>query len=128
METKENSNREIKFRVYIPDHERFCFFRLGDFDYANRYLEMDDYPVQQYTGLKDKNGKEIYEGDIIFKETEICSERGEFEDYIEEDVFMVEFSRGSFGEWTNLNLDSWKVKKFEIIGNVFENSELLNNA
>jgi len=57
--------RELKFRVYIPDHGKFCYFTLGDFDYSDRYLDQHQYPVQQYTGLKDKSGKEIYEGDIL---------------------------------------------------------------
>jgi hypothetical protein len=59
------NNRELKFRVYIPDHEKFSYFRLGEFDYSDRYLYQHQYPVQQYTGLKDSKGVEIYEGDIL---------------------------------------------------------------
>jgi uncharacterized phage protein (TIGR01671 family) len=110
------NNRELKFRVYIPDHEKFSYFRLGEFDYSDRYLYQHQYPVQQYTGLQDRDGKEIYEGDII------C---GEFYDteYHHSETIKAEviFNNGAF----NISISEWHKPSLEIIGNIFENPKLL---
>ena len=65
--------REIKFRIWDKSEKEWTMFApiLGR-DYNNNIYEFvgskqqrDNYIIQQYTGLKDVNGKEIYEGDIV---------------------------------------------------------------
>jgi len=57
--------RRLRFRVYVPEHEKFAYFGVGEFCESDRYLVQDKYPVQQWTGLIDSKGIDIYEGDLL---------------------------------------------------------------
>lgn len=115
-------NREIKFRSF-QDNEIIYQRRLGN-NGASMFFNAiyEDAKVMQYTGLKDKNGKEIYEGDIFRYELLNESEK-ELEPnstiYTEE----VHFIDGSF-ELDNCPLGAF-YDKGEVIGNIYENPELI---
>lgn len=86
----------------------------------------EDYEVMQYTGLKDKNGKEIFEGDIVEGHT--------FDEQIDKkQVGSIEYSEGRHGfifvpnefKPKNLYYPLFAIVTCELIGNIYENEELL---
>jgi len=77
-----------------------------------------DVELMQFTGLKDKNGKEIYEGDIV-------NSHAQFEQPYIREVIWGENCGLVFKPLTGFNLCKPNEYHFEIIGNIYENPELL---
>ncbi len=113
--------REIKFRVWIPSVNKIVYNPYIDFDQRDQIADIfngkrNRFIWMQYTGLKDKNGKEIYEGDVL-------NDPGGFPTPCDT---VITFQEGSFVAILNNYLirpGAWK--SMEVIGNVYENKELL---
>jgi len=123
--------RELKFRMWavtIPNNKERM---LTSGDVANLYLGLDVQKsvngiLMQYTGLKDKNGKEIYEGDIVRGPSEI--------DVVKWDVYIDSDSHASSGfllwGFRSIQKHPCDVSEddpvdCEVIGNIYENPDLL---
>ena len=121
-------NREIKFRAWVKD--RKAIFEVILINYATKkvtYLlervghllnivdeEFNGVELMQYTGLKDMDGKEIYEGDRLFES-------------FREEYFKVAFKNGSFraeADGYSLDLEDYD-DICEVVGNIYENAELM---
>jgi hypothetical protein len=109
-------SREIKFRAWDIKYKRMIddlHITASDAS-INTFLNLADYTMMQYTGLKDKNGTEIYESDIV-------TEFGE--------IKIVEWTAEGLG-WQFRAISKMKPMNYssyiEVIGNIYENKELLS--
>lgn len=138
-------NRPIKFRIYIPEAE-MGYSKTGMYYQDDQYLASflrricDQFVVghpshlpfaiedrlMQFTGVRDEEAKEIYEGDIVI-----------FNDGNGEEVGTVTFFEGAFILRENKKDEKGRAytsplragllrSTFKVAGNIFENSELLN--
>ena len=120
--------REIKFRAWrkeygmtnsftlgnLQDNIQFDFHDGGYFSWNEFGLEHKDTALMQYTGLKDKNGVEIYEGDIL-------DGVGVIKWHQQECCF-------TFGEKILEGNDDMLIENSVIIGNIYENPDLLKES
>lgn len=114
--------REIKFRLFRKDRGMRGPFDLEEFSYdQDGEFGEGDYSIgengilMQFTGLKDKNGKEIYEGDVL-------------DNYGGKYNSIVEWNAGEDDECRNYIAGFWlnyEPGDLEVIGNIYENPELI---
>lgn len=120
--------REIKFRAWDKDENGMRNWEnLMSSVYDNEYdtiFNDGDLILMQYTGIKDKNGREIYEEDIVKGEHNSLSVV-EWDDCIDTDRY---WSKGCGFYWNMSGGDEPAYadeERIEVIGNIYENPELL---
>lgn len=122
--------REIKFRAYNPRDKKIHYDITGIEIYENgkmsgvfidgAFFLTEEVNLMQYTGLKDKNGKEIYEGDILRIKNSLIELEGE----VIWDTIDLSFE--VYDKENDCKEMLWYTnKEFEVLGNIYENPELL---
>lgn len=132
-------SREIKFRAWdydtntmvYPDNKLetiFCFDSVGLSVYQGNGSELSSFELMQYTGIKDKNDIEVYEGDVIKYSSDVINSFYGVNEIIRE----VKFRHGTYGikgfeKDTHIPFGNILKCKFEVVGNIYENYDLLED-
>ncbi|HOH62097.1 MAG TPA: YopX family protein [Bacilli bacterium] len=117
---KKNKSMSSNYNIYDLAYEGFPGPFVDENGDDNNDYEVD---VMQFTGLLDKNGKEIYEGDILK-----CKYMNGYDSFGYDEV-IVEYRNGGFFPFTSQKATQFRVVnvyvEFEILGNIYENKNLI---
>ena len=130
--------REIKFRAWDRKQKRFVTYGFLGHDglyYSGEGCEIygsdKHVEVQMFTGIHDKTGKSVYEGDLFGELGGDRDRPGEYEVHgqVKWDndlsMFVIELTNGGWMELYEYMIGPERVRAREVIGNIYENPELL---
>lgn len=110
--------RELKFRRHTDHDNEFVYLDLENSSEDDKFIfYFEKTPIEQYTGLKDKDGKEIYEGDIVdYNDDGDC-------------IGYVVYNAPSYEIMEKIGYPCWLKggPHQRVIGNIHDNPELLEN-
>ena len=116
---------KIKFKFWFPDTKKMSIAYTLDELLDGGWYDIPKHITLQYTGLKDKKGKEIYEGDIVnlnhWNSSDLFDYSKPF--IVKWEHGQVNFKQGNFNYFIGGLVGKLDIK---IIGNIYENSKLIN--
>lgn len=124
--------RKLKFRLWDKKQGKIINYeemqisivegKIQIADILDFCRAVEDFELMQFTGLKDKNGKEIYEGDICLVSLKYFDIKNEKSKVIFKDGCFC-FQYGFSDDYVK-TYNAWDVNSIEVIGNIYEDGEL----
>jgi uncharacterized phage protein (TIGR01671 family) len=116
--------RLAKYRSWISSIQQFVYFENGNYSWIRKTDNVNVFNwdnAQQFTGLLDKNSVEIYEGDIVNNQGNIQAVVYQAPEFVMKDKIKRSYSK----VWCNFIKHPRDNQFQEVIGNIYENKELL---